>query len=97
MSNRIWKVDNCIYRIDDYELYDFDKSYYNNVLYLKDDLNEGLLYAYSAKSSEKYLKSLYPNIVSVNNYSTGISQLVPSEFDCSDFNNMHIEFFCSYT
>lgn len=92
MSNRIWRVGNCIYRIDDYELYDFDNSYYNNVLYLKDDLNEGLLYAYSAQSSEKYLKSLYPNIVSVNNYNTGITQLVPSEFDCSDFNNMHIEF-----
>lgn len=47
---------------------------YDDALYFSDTLNEGLLYAYNAKSCEKFLKTEFSNIVLVHNYHTGISE-----------------------
>lgn len=65
---------------------------YDDALYFSDTLNEGLLYAYNAKSCERFLKTEFPNIVSVHNYNTGISEKIPKGFGCEDYKNMHIEF-----
>lgn len=83
-----------IIRRDSVDLYDDTLGLikYNDALYFSNTLNEGLLYAYNAKSCERFLKTEFPNIVSVHNYHTGISEKLPKEFDCTDYKNMNIEF-----
>lgn len=84
----------CIIRRYNADLYDDTLGLirYNDALYFSEALNEGLLYAYNAKSCERFLKTEFPNIVSVHNYHTGISEKLPKEFGCEDYKNMHIEF-----
>ncbi len=66
---------------------------YDDVLYLNENnVNEGLIRSYSASSVEKYLMSIYPNIVRVHNYHTGVPDKVPEELGCEDFRDMGIEF-----
>lgn len=94
MDYKRWVANNCVYEKKTSSLSDRDGiMLYENVLYpIIDKLNEGLIRSYSAKSSESYLTKLYPNIISVHNYHTGISNMVPHELGCEDLNDMSIEF-----
>ena len=91
VGNRRIVKGNCVYEKKTTSLSDFDGiMLYDDILYESNIINEGLIRSYSSKSSEKYLKKKYPNIISVHNYHTGIQDRIPTEFECHDFKNMGI-------
>lgn len=65
---------------------------YNKILFPIENINEGLIRVYSAESTEKYLKQIFPNIVCVNNYHTWVNKRLPDKFKYTDYNNMQIKF-----